>query len=301
MSKPAGRRRAAARRKTPDVPPIEEASPEAAAPPPIGDNQPPGPTLDWSAEEWHEHLTTVFAGAYLRKQNLLESFERFKSGFPLDESRDPDKPPAGIEKWSDEIQGRAGDLKDKLAAIVKLSENLHGIEKAPIIVAQRAVDGYQRAFRQALDEATREVNRRRTIYGRYIEARNRRAAEDEAKRKADEAAEASRQAAKTLDPEHLERAAEAIEDAQAAGELAAAKPAEHSRVYGPEGSVSSLRDNWKFIENESDILELAKAVIAGTVPRTYLAFNTSRINLAVKSERIREIPGCVIRNEAEVR
>ncbi len=50
------------------------------------------------------------------------------------------------------------------------------------------------------------------------------------------------------------------------------------------------------------ILSSLKAIwtAKGTAPRTYLAFNTSRIGIAIRSEKVREIPGCIIRNETRV-
>lgn len=297
-------KRPAARRKTksaaPDVEEVSAGAPEEeASPARIGDNRPPGPSLDWDAEAWADHLGRLFVAAAERKADLLASYGRFDTGYPLAPPR-ADGEPVGIDKWDDDIQGRAGDLKAKLSALLTNAEAMHTIEKAPILVAQRAVDGFLRHYRKDLDDAVKEINFRRTIYGRYIEARNRAKAEEEAAQKAQEAAEAQRRAAATLEPEHLEQSAHATDAAEEAAKLAAAKPAEHSRVYGPAGSVSSLRDNWQFIAAESDIMELAKAVIRGDVPRTYLAFNEDRIKLAVKSEQVREIPGCVIRNEARV-
>lgn len=350
----------AARAKKTMVPDVPETMPQAAERPSADHNKPPqrvvvpAPALDLTPEQWGEWMDHIFEGVTQRAQDLLGSFQRFLDGYPLRESTEAGAAPIGIEKWSDDVHGRAGDLRTKIADVIKQAEHLHGIEKAPILQAARAVDGYKNAFLAKLVEtdsrgklipgSSKPVNvivQRQTIYARYIEARSRKAAEEDAARLKKAADETAAAAARTMDHRALEETGSAFARAAEAEDYAKAKPAEHSRVHGPGGSVTSLRENWQFIEGESDIVALAKAVVAdtlesielvmqvtheleeagvkeadadnlarvmlttlrkvwtkdGTAQRTYLAFNTSRIGIAVRSEKVRAIPGCVIRDE----
>lgn len=265
-------------------------------PPPSGHNQPPAPTLDMPPEQWAERMANVFEDAQKRRAELMASYNRFHEGFPL--LPPVDGVPPGIEQWNDDVQGRAGDLKAKIAALLREGSHLHGIEKAPILSAGRAVDGFFRAFCADLEAAVTVINGRRTTYAQYIEARSRAAAVAEANAAIAKAAAAARAAAQTGD---YTETAVLRDQANVAQQVALASPAEHSRIHGPMGSVSSLRATWKFFEEESDLMTLARAVVNGTVPLTYLQFNTTRINLAVRTEKIHAIAGCVIREETVVR
>lgn len=264
--------------------------------PPIGHNQPPAPTLDMPPEQWTDRMANVFEEAQKRRDDLLASYNRFHEGYPL--AAPVAGVPPGIESWSNDVQGRAGDLRAKIAALLREGSHLHGIEKAPILSAGRAVDGFFRAFCADLEAAVTVINGRRTTYAQYIEARSRGAAVAEANAALAKAAEAAKAAAQTGD---YTETAVLRDRAAAAQQVAQASPAEHSRVHGPMGSVSSLRATWKFFEEESDLMTLARAVVNGTVPLTYLQFNTTRINLAVRTEKIYEILGCSIRQETVVR
>jgi hypothetical protein len=276
------------------------APPPEDAPAPIGHNRPPGASLDLTAEQWIAWLATVFSEATKRRANLMASFARFDAGYPISPNSDGE-PPHGIEKWSDDVQGRAGDFRDKLQALVKNAEALHSIEKAPVLVAQRAIDGYLRSFREPLDAAIREIRRRQTVYGNWQEDESRRRAREEAERIRAQAEAALSAAAASLDPDDLQQAADAAADASAAARYAEAAPAEHTRVHGELGSVTSLRKQHVFVPEESDLYELAKAVVLHQAPVSYLAFNETRIRVAIRVEHVRDIPGCKIREEAVAR
>lgn len=269
-------------------------------PPAAGHNLPPPsrPTLADDVELWQAWLDLVFAEATERKGELLPSFQRFEAGFPL--SRGPaGEPPNGIDKWNDEIQGRAGDLKDKLAALKKQAESLHTLEKAPVLAAGRAIDGYKNKFIAALDNAIKVVNDRRTLYALHKEQESRRAAEEAARRAKEEADRLAAEAQTSMEPEKLEEVAQAYQAAAAAQEDAEAKPADHSRVHGAMGSVSSLRSNWTF--EVQDLMQLVQAVAAGKVPLAYLQVNETRVRVAIKTEHVREIPGLCVFDDMKVR
>ena len=288
----AGRRKAAV--AVADVP---ETAPAAG----IGHNQPQGPLLDWTAEQWTAHLAEQFGKLIAEKEAMLASFGRFRDGFPLSRAPVAGEPPPGVEKWSDDIQGRAGDLREKLADIVKRADALHKLQKAPILTAGRAVDGYKNHFVQALDDAITEVRRRQTLFAQWQDYQSREAAKAEAEAAKKAAAAAAAEAAKSLEPSALDQAAQAYATAAEAEAHAQAKPAEHTRTFGEEGSVTSLRDNWQFHPEQSDLMALVRAVADGRAPLTYLTFNQTRIAVAIKTERVRQIPGCVISNDQVAR
>ena len=56
----------------------------------------------------------------------------------------------------------------------------------------------------------------------------------------------------------------------------------------------TLKTTWKFDPEASDLMRLVKAVAAGQAPLYYLTFATVRINVAVRTEKVRAIPGCAI-------
>ncbi len=260
---------------------------------PAGHNKPPGPSFEMTAEEWRAWMEHVFEALTERRDQLVASFERFRAAYPTI----PD----------DDVQGRAGDLRDKILALVKQATATHTIEKAPILTAQRAVDGYYKAFLSTLETrdskgklvpraqtAINVIVERCTAYALKKEEERRQQAAAEAQRLADEAAAKAAEAAKSMDAEAFGDAAEAAKEAEDAAKYVDAPAAEMSRTYGPLGSVSSLRTRWTFVEAQSDLTELAKAVVAGKAPIEYLDFNHSRISIAVRSEQVRTIPGCAI-------
>lgn len=266
----------------------------------IGHNLPPRPTLQSTPEDWADWLASVFREVDTAAEERLASFFRFEAGYPLQRAPDGGKP-IGIEKWTDDVQGRVGDLRDKLRTLLRTAEALHTLEKAPVLVAQKAIDGYMRGFRAPIDDALKEIANRQTVFARWQEAESRRVAQEEAARQRAEAQAALQAAASTMDVDDLQEAHDAAAKATAAQHFADAKPAEHTRVHGEMGSVTSLRTSWKFFPLESDILALAKAVAEGKAPASFLTFNDRRIGLAIRVEGVRTVPGCVIREEAVAR
>jgi hypothetical protein len=268
----------------------------------VGHNKPPieRASLSLTAEEWKVWLDHVFEEATARRAELLASYERFADGYQIMPPQDG-APPRGIEKWSDDVQGRAGDLRDKFRALIRNADALHTVEKAQVLVAQRAIDGFLRSFADPLNNAVREITRRQTVYAQWLDAESRRKAREEAERARIEAEAALQRAAQTLEPDDLQEAADRSAEAKGAADFAQAKPAEHTRVHGSLGSVTSLRTQHVFHPEDSDLMELAKAVVAGSAPLSYLTFNENRIKLAIRVEGVRHIPGCVIREEGVAR
>lgn len=267
----------------------------------IGHNQPPSiaAELTNTPEEWTDRLSEVFEQAIERAALLMESYRRFELSFPLKPSAYGK--PIGIEHWDDEVQGRAGDLRDKLLSLLKTAESVLALEKGPILTAQRAVDGYLRNFREPLDNALRTIRGRQTVYAKWQEAESRERAAREAAALQKAADEASQKALRTLESEALQHAADTASEAEAAAQHAAGTATEHTRVHGDSGSVTALRGTWAFIPEESDLMVLVKAVANGKAPLTFLEFNERRIKLAVRAEKLRAMPGLVIREEKEAR
>lgn len=247
------------------------------APPPIGHNNPPQPL---TPEEIAEHLESVTAALRTRKQELLEGASRFHAKFPT--------------ITDDETCGKASDFaggKGAMAAWLKTAEEQRAKLKEPYLTGGRIVDGWFKDLRTEIETAQAAIRAKATVYLTEKEEKQREAARKEAEAAAQRAAEAERAALRTLDSEALDRAAQAAREADLAQAHADARPAEHSRVYGHLGTSMSLRAPWKCDYSQSNLLELVKAVAAGKAPLEFLTFNETRINFAVRSEKLRECPG----------
>jgi hypothetical protein len=252
----------------------------------MGDNRPPAASLTLDAAGWTDWLEHNCAILREREKELLESFGRFDKGFPV--------------ILDDDVQGRATDLANKIKDHIKLIGTHHAIEKAPVLVAQRAVDGFFKALAAKLEAALPVINRRRTAYAEKVEAMRRAVAQAGAKALADKAAAAAAQAIQHDDADALESAARLGNAAQDAADAAHAPAAELSRVYSPLGGVASLTTRWKLDVEASDLLTLVKAIAAGKAPLDFVQFNTTRIGYAIRSEKLRSCPGLAIQEDRKV-
>ena len=266
-------------------------------------NNPPEPvetaSLASSAEQWAEYMARIFEQPNAKKAELLGAVGRFVAGYEIRRATVPGAEPIGLDKWSDDVAGRAGDLRDKLQAIVKQANDLHSLEKAPILAASRAVDGFKNNFIADLNSAVDLIKGRLTVYLTWKADAARRKAAEEAEELRKQAEATAATASQVQTPEAFDQAAEAFGQAAAARETAEAPKAELSRTYGTLGSVSSLKTRWKFFPEESDLMALARAVVEGKAPLEYLAFAEVRINFAVRSENLRTCPGLVVREESK--
>ena len=259
-------------------------------------NNPPepiAPRMDLSPEQWSEWMAHVYAGLIARRAELQPTYDRFFANFPTDAE--------GLKLWDDEIQGRAGDLRNRYRDLVKQAEALHAVEKAPILAASRAVDGYKTAFVQPLSAIIALIQRRQTEYATHVEALRRKDAEEAARKAQEEADRIAREAMARQTPQALDAAAKAEERAEELTAQAAAPAADLTRTHGALGSVTSLRTTWKFDAGQSDLAALVAAVAAGQAPMDYLTFNANRINYAVRSEKVRKVPGLAIIEEKVAR
>lgn len=281
--------------------------------PGLGHNQPNIPdhiALDLTDEEFAEYFTDLYSAIDERLQALIDADARFKLNYPL--MTRPEGPPEGIEKWDDDVLARAANLREKLRAVIKTLDAMHTLDKEQILRAGKMVDGARNArlykighfdSRKKLipgaDAPLNRISDRCTIYATWIEKQRRREAEEIAEAKRIEADVAAEVAAQSDDPDVLDRLSQTYAEAEEAQKVATARPAELTRVHGT-GSVMSMRGRWGFVEDESDLMALVKAVAAGEADIKFLQFNAVRIGQAVRSEDLRELPGCVIREEMKV-
>jgi hypothetical protein len=269
-----------------------EAAPEPA-PPPRGHNLRAPDTGILSAEEWQAWMDHRFEGVLQRATALTVRAKRGLLLYPL-RSAGSGRAPAGIEKWSDAIQGNFADIRSQLASVLKTAEAIHVQEKEPILTGQRVVDGKLRAFRGPLDDLIKKIRDITTMYATEkvrVEAEQRRMVAEQAEKDA-EAARA--RAIETDDTEALDDAIGAAEASEEAN--AAASERLTGKVTGAQGATTSLRDNWAWDPAESNLLQLVQAVATGKEPITYLDFNNTALNYAIKREKVRLIAGVKIVN-----
>ena len=187
----------------------------------------------------------------------------------------------------DVMVGHATDFTKELRDEINATDATRTRIKAPVLHAQRLIDGGAKKLTDKLAAASTTVTSRITEYLRKKEAALRVAAEQEAARLQAEAEARIAEAQATATIEAHDSAVEAIEQAQAAVAVAEAKPLELTRTRSAGGGLTGLKDNWVY-----EILDLTK------VPAHLLTINDAAVKLAVK-QGSREIPGLRIWNDAK--
>jgi hypothetical protein len=212
---------------------------------------------------WLEH---EYAAHEARAATLAASYERFL--------------PATAAGIGDEaMAGRATDLARMMGVAVSDTDATRTRIKAPVLHAQRLIDGTAKKIVDQVATMRGVVEQRVTSFLMAKEAEARRLAEAEAARL--ELAAAS--AAQADAPE-----AEAVaNEAWHANQRATASAAELSRTHTQSGGVTSLRANWRF-----EVLDLAK------VPPQWLMLNDKLVSAAVRTGT-RSIPGLRIFNDVK--
>jgi hypothetical protein len=219
---------------------------------------------------------------------------------------------AGVDRFvenhseinDDDVNGRAGDFVKQITTHAKAVDQAREAAKRPYNVAGDTVQAFfKKGMLDNLMVGADRVRKAMTSYAVRKEEAARRAAAEEAQRKANEAraaeAEARRLAQIAADEEAARRAADApapapavaeaaheavgkqldvaasaYNDAERAQERALAKPAELSRTRGDLGSVSSLRAEWKF-----EVEDVSK------VPVGFIQVNEAMVKAHMKSNR----------------
>jgi hypothetical protein len=243
-------------------------------------NRPIAPSPS-AVQEW---LADTNQSLISRRDEILAGAARFAQQYPN-----------GVP--SEEVLGRVGDFaggKGIMGTFLRECGNRRTTEKAPFLEGGRAVDGFFAGLSEPVERVQAHMRAQATAYSVKLEAERREAARIEAERLAAEAALAQDRAIETMDEQDLDHAAEVSQEAQDAQALAEAKASELSRVRGELGTVVSLRVSWKPDFDKSSLMTLVKAVAEGRAPLEYLTWNATRIGYAIRSEKVRSIPGVVI-------
>lgn len=187
----------------------------------------------------------------------------------------------------DVLAGHATDFAKELKSAASATDETRTKIKAPVLHAQRLIDGEARKLTDKVNACAAVVTARITAFLRDKEAKARLAAEIEAARLAHEADAAIATSNELQTPEALEVAVEAFGAAQEAEQQATAAPIELTRTRSIMGSLTGLKDNWTY-----ETVDLSK------VPAHLLILNDAAVKLAIK-QGTREIPGLRIWNDAK--
>lgn len=237
-----------------------------------------------------EYLAETQTALVARRDEILAGYQRFLRQYP-----------DGIP--DEDVQGRAGDFaggKGIMNAFLKEAEGARNTEKKPYRAVGDAIDGFFGSLTDPVERCQQDMRARMKVFGDKLLAKRREAARLEAERLAAEAAIAQDQAIEAMSEEALQHAADVSQAAQEAQALAEGSAAQLSQTRGELGTVVSLRTTWKADYAASDLMTLVRAVAEGRAPLAYLTFAETRINYAVRSEKVRTIPGVVIREERSI-
>lgn len=187
----------------------------------------------------------------------------------------------------DLMAGHATDFVKEMRAAAAATDETRTKIKAPVLHAQRLIDGEAKKLTDKVNGCSATVTARITAFLRDKEAKARAAAEAEAVRLAAEAEARLAEAQQTATIEAADAAVEAMQEADTAAALATAAPIELTRTRSVMGALTGLKDNWTY-----EITDLVK------VPAHFLIVNDAAVKLAVK-QGARDIPGLRIWNDAK--
>lgn len=248
----------------------------------VGHNRPPidPPVLDlhsalepttlraWIAAELAPHAA--------RADALLARFRQFLPATA-----------AGIKTES--VHQRAVDFAEQIRTEIDEIDATRVTIKAPVLAAQRAIDGAAKAISDPLLPAWTEVKARHSAYLIAKDAEIRRAAAEAAARAEEQAFHLQREAEETGDDDAFEEAAQAMTEQAAAEAVVSAPIGELTRMRTANGVSSALKDHWTY--------ELADIA---AVPSHFLVVNDAAVRAAIKGGA-RNIPGLTIRNQPRAR
>jgi hypothetical protein len=219
-----------------------------------------------NSQQLKDQLAVDYDNRVSRTEALLEAAERLSQqtahGFP-----------------TADLRVRANDFVGQLKTEAGLVKAAHKKVKAPVLEASRVIDGFFLAgLANRLTEAVRLLEDRMTAYDRAEEQR-RRAEAEAAARAAEEAARQAEVKAKAgANAEAIEIAIAAARRAEEAARHAAAPAAEHSRLHGDLGTVSSLRRRFAY-----------RVIDERAVPREFLMIDETAVMAAGKAGT--DVPG----------
>lgn len=252
----------------------------------IGSNQP----RPMTPEQVAEYLQDICAPLITRRDEIMAGVARFNELYPT-------------EIPNAEVQGKAGDFagaKGAMANLAKAVEAERVKQKQPFDAAATAVQAFMKGLIDPVTKAQAAIRVKMDAFSDRIERESREAARIEAERAAALAAEAERLAQASMTSEGFEQATDLAVQAERAEAAVHTVSAEHTRVSGTYTTVSR-HTRWAFIQEESDLMALVKAVAKGEAPLRYLDFHSVRIGQDVRSGDLRKLPGCVIKEVKSTR
>ena len=270
--------------------------------PPPGHNHPPlDLAMILSVEAVRALLTDKLAPHASRCADLILADTRFAEA-----TKD------GI--GTDDIAAKAIDFVRQLKAATKATDDCRKDIKAPVLAAQRQIDGEASRFIDPLEGATKRAETKVAAYLQKKEADARAQARAEAKRKQDEAerlireaeaataavpVESTDSAAQASVADAVETAVAAIDAAHAAQVAAQAPAIDLSRTRTALGGVASTRQNWTF--EVQDKAALLRAIVAGEASADYVSVNDAVLRAIAKSQKDKaSVPGIRFFNDAGV-
>lgn len=247
--------------------------------PSVGHNRPPQPL---TPGEVVALLDDECAALKRRAQEILDGGRRFNEANPT--------------VTSDQIASKASDFagqKGAIASFLAMAEATRVQNKRPFDSGAQAVQAWFRTVTDPIEALQKQI---RGKVGNYLadkEAKILAEKLEQARIAAERAQEEEQRALQSMSQTDLGVAQLAAEQAEKLQQEASERP--DTAVHGSLGGTSHLRRRWAFIEEESDLMALVRAVAAGKAPLKYLAFDGKAIGYAVRSERLRSLDGCVIR------
>lgn len=200
----------------------------------------------------------------------------------------------GVIGWSTPKTAEDAERAGATLLEVKRRLNLLKAEKKrlidPVVQHKRDLEALFEPLEFQLSEAEKGLKRAIAQFHANQEAERRRLEAEERDRHASEQAEAEA-AAKALEAKGEKWQAEATRDN--------VRPTPLVVMDTPKIDGISIRDQWH--AEVVDLMELVKAVAAGTVPLHYLQANTANLNLAAKQMKgTGDIPGVRLWNDKGV-
>ncbi len=217
-------------------------------------------------------LDDKFAPCLVRFNELMAAYKRFLAATNND----------GVA--NDVVAAKSTDFIKQLKGHIKEVEEVRTAVKAPVLAAQRQIDGKGRTLTEPMVNASVEVESRLGAFLRQKEIEARRAAAEEAARKEAEVQALLDHATETGDEAFVGQAEDVAAEVEVALKAATAPVDELTRLRASFGTAS-LRDNWVY-----DVVDITK------VPAAYLQINDAVVKAAIRSG-VRQIDGLVIRNE----
>lgn len=192
---------------------------------------------------------------------------------------------------AEDVAAAATENLDMIKKAIRMGEDQRTIAKEPYLLGGRAVDAWFKAVEDSLKAAKAKLDGPGApldAYAKRIKAERLARAQEAARvlaREAERTAQAARDAAEAqrAEADHLFTAAIAAATAsEKADAHAAAKPSVHSRMTGTYGATSSLKETWKAVVTDAELL-----------PDKYWTYDDAAIQRDVRAG-MRDIPGCTI-------